>query len=93
MTIHRPATVDHKEGLENLLSLLKKLTKNYQVVFPMHPRTLNNISKYGLKADFESLEQLIITGPLDYFSFQNLIHNCKMVLTDSGGMQEVSPIL
>ncbi|WP_178990277.1 non-hydrolyzing UDP-N-acetylglucosamine 2-epimerase [Winogradskyella schleiferi] len=88
MTIHRPATVDHKNGLEKLLNLMDKLSKNHQVVFPMHPRTLNNLSKYGLKSDFEKLKGVIITGPLDYFSFQNLIHNCKMVLTDSGGIQE-----
>lgn len=88
MTIHRPATADNKEGLMQLLSLLKKLTKSHQVVFPMHPRTLNNISKFGLKASFDDLDQLTITGPIDYFSFQNLIHNCKMVLTDSGGIQE-----
>ncbi|WP_179351489.1 non-hydrolyzing UDP-N-acetylglucosamine 2-epimerase [Winogradskyella vidalii] len=88
MTIHRPATVDHKAGLEQLLRLLSKLTKDHQMVFPMHPRTLNHIEKFGLQADFENLKQLTITGPLDYFSFQNLIHNCKMVLTDSGGIQE-----
>ncbi|WP_179022227.1 non-hydrolyzing UDP-N-acetylglucosamine 2-epimerase [Winogradskyella forsetii] len=88
ITMHRPATVDHEEGLVKLLELLVNLTKKHQVVFPMHPRTLNNITKYGLQKDFDDLERLICTGPLDYFSFQNLIHNCKMVLTDSGGIQE-----
>ncbi|MBU2927584.1 non-hydrolyzing UDP-N-acetylglucosamine 2-epimerase [Winogradskyella psychrotolerans] len=88
MTIHRPATVDHKEGLEQLYTLLKAITQKHTVVFPMHPRTLNNITKFDLKADFDNLKQLVITGPLDYFSFQNLIHHCKMVLTDSGGIQE-----
>lgn len=88
MTMHRPATVDNEEGIVKLFDLLKELVKTQQIVFPMHPRTLNNISKFGLKESFYSLNNLVITGPLDYYSFQNLIHNCKMVLTDSGGIQE-----
>lgn len=88
MTIHRPATVDNKKGLLQLLGLLKQLEKANIIVFPMHPRTLNNIKKFGLQESFEDLENLIRIGPLDYFSFQNLIHNCKVVVTDSGGIQE-----
>jgi UDP-N-acetylglucosamine 2-epimerase (non-hydrolysing) len=88
MTMHRPATVDHKDGILKLYDLLVELTKTQCVVFAMHPRTLNNINKFDLKDTFYSLHNLTITGPLDYFSFQNLIHNCKMVITDSGGIQE-----
>jgi UDP-N-acetylglucosamine 2-epimerase (non-hydrolysing) len=88
MTIHRPATADHQNGLEHLYVLLKELTEKNKVVFPMHPRTLNNITKFGLAKAFKSLDNLIITGPLDYFNFQQLIQCCKMVLTDSGGIQE-----
>ncbi|TXD81365.1 UDP-N-acetylglucosamine 2-epimerase (non-hydrolyzing) [Subsaximicrobium wynnwilliamsii] len=88
MTIHRPATVDNREGLENLVTLFNRIPKNQNLVFPMHPRTLKNIDKFGLKNEFDAIENLKILKPLDYFSFQNLIHNCKMVLTDSGGIQE-----
>lgn len=88
ITVHRPATVDNKEGLENLAALFERIPKNQNLVFPMHPRTLKNIDKYDLKDQFEAIENLKILKPLDYFSFQNLIHNCKMVLTDSGGIQE-----
>lgn len=88
MTIHRPATVDNKSGLKELIALLREIPKDQKIVFPIHPRTLNNINEFGLKEDFSAIENLILTGPLDYFSFQNLIHNCKMVLTDSGGIQE-----
>lgn len=88
MTIHRPATVDNKEGLEELLSLLKSLPTHKRVIFPMHPRTLKNIKSNGLEKAFESIDNLIIAEPMDYFSFQNLIHNSAMVLTDSGGIQE-----
>ncbi|WP_379660215.1 non-hydrolyzing UDP-N-acetylglucosamine 2-epimerase [Psychroserpens luteus] len=88
MTIHRPATVDNKNGLEGLLSLLKDMPKDATIVFPIHPRTLNNIKKFDLETEFETLKNLKLLAPQDYFSFQNLIHNCKMVLTDSGGIQE-----
>jgi UDP-N-acetylglucosamine 2-epimerase (non-hydrolysing) len=88
VTIHRPATVDNKKGLEGLLALLKEMPKDATIVFPIHPRTLNNIKKFELEAEFENLEHLKLLAPQDYFSFQNLIHNCKMVLTDSGGIQE-----
>jgi UDP-N-acetylglucosamine 2-epimerase (non-hydrolysing) len=54
----------------------------------MHPRTINNLKAHGLRKSFYRLKNLIISGPLDYFSFQHLIKNCKMVLTYSGGIQE-----
>lgn len=88
LTIHRPATVDDKVALTKLLSLLKVITIKNKVVFPMHPRTLKNIDKFGLTSEFESLQNYKQLKPLDYLSFQNLIHNCKMVITDSGGIQE-----
>ena len=88
MTMHRPATVDNEKGLLQLYSLLKQLETTNRIVFPMHPRTVNNIRKFGLQDRYEGLKNLIRIGPLDYFSFQNLIHNCKIVITDSGGIQE-----
>ena len=88
ITIHRPARVDNKKGLENLVALLKDLPKTKKLVFPIHPRTLNNIKKFGFQEAFDTIDNLLILEPLDYFSFQNLIHNCSLVLTDSGGIQE-----
>lgn len=88
VTIHRPATVDNKKGLEGLLSLLEEMPKDSTIVFPIHPRTLNNIKTFELETEFNNLKHLKLLAPQDYFSFQNLIHNCKMVLTDSGGIQE-----
>lgn len=88
MTIHRPATVDNKDGLESLLALIESLSSNRKVIFPMHPRTLKNIKSNQLYEAFRSIENLIIAESMDYFSFQNLIHNSALVLTDSGGIQE-----
>ncbi|WP_051605489.1 non-hydrolyzing UDP-N-acetylglucosamine 2-epimerase [Sediminibacter sp. Hel_I_10] len=88
VTIHRPAAVDHKEGLIKLADLLTQLQFGKTIVFPMHPRTRKNISKFGLQQTFDAIDNLLILDPLDYFSFQSLIHNCCLVLTDSGGIQE-----
>lgn len=90
MTMHRPATVDTKEGLEKLTTLLSNITKKYKVVFPIHPRTLKKLEEFELKKGVESNENIILSEPLDYFAFQKLIANSKFILTDSGGIQEES---
>jgi UDP-N-acetylglucosamine 2-epimerase (non-hydrolysing) len=93
ITMHRPATVDTKEGLEKLLDLILHISKSYKIVFPVHPRTLKNIENFELKAQFEQISGLIFTQPLDYFAFQKLIKYSKFILTDSGGIQEESTFL
>ncbi|MFZ5553399.1 MAG: non-hydrolyzing UDP-N-acetylglucosamine 2-epimerase [Bacteroidota bacterium] len=88
MTMHRPATVDRKEGLLQLAELLNELIGFYPVVFPVHPRTKKNISQFGLEKEFFSHKKIIFTSPLSYFDFQKLVSDCRFVLTDSGGIQE-----
>ncbi len=87
MTIHRPGNVDSKEGIEKLIKLIESLSR-YKIVFPIHPRTVNRIKEYGLESKFENLKNLIKTGPMGYFQFQKLVKHSKLVLTDSGGIQE-----
>jgi UDP-N-acetylglucosamine 2-epimerase (non-hydrolysing) len=93
MTMHRPATVDNKEGLLKLLEILVEVNKKYKIVFPVHPRTTKNIETLGLKEQFAAIKGLVFTEPLDYFSFQKLIKYSKFILTDSGGIQEESTFL
>jgi UDP-N-acetylglucosamine 2-epimerase (non-hydrolysing) len=90
MTIHRPATVDHQPELEKLLELIEFVAKDYKIIFPVHPRTINNLKKFRLHDRFAAISNLMISEPLDYFSFQKLIADCKFILTDSGGIQEES---
>ncbi len=90
MTMHRPATVDHKNELDKLISLIDYITKNYKVIFPIHPRTIKNAKEFNLYERIVSNQNLICTEPLDYFSFQKLVKNCTFILTDSGGIQEES---
>jgi UDP-N-acetylglucosamine 2-epimerase (non-hydrolysing) len=90
MTMHRPATVDNKVELEKLLSLMEMITLRLKLVFPIHPRTLKQVEKLGLKDRLNAIEGLVITEPMDYFSFQKLIKYARFILTDSGGIQEES---
>lgn len=88
MTMHRPATVDHQEGLVKLIEIIEYITRDYDLVFPIHPRTLGRIEHFGLTDRVRNNRRLILTDPLDYFAFQRLTADCKFVITDSGGIQE-----
>jgi UDP-N-acetylglucosamine 2-epimerase (non-hydrolysing) len=90
MTMHRPANVDHKEGLDFLYELLCNLTEQHAVVFPIHPRTVKHIETHNLKKKFDTIPGLVMTQPLGYFAFQKLIWGATTVITDSGGIQEES---
>ncbi len=93
MTMHRPATVDDKKGLLHLSGLINRITKQYKVIFPIHPRTLKNMEQLGVWEAFKKNQELILTEPLDYFSFQKLIAGSRYIITDSGGIQEESTFL
>ncbi len=90
MTMHRPATVDQIEGLRKLYELIEMITEKHKIVFPIHPRTILKLKSFDLYNLFSLNKSLIITEPLDYFSFQKLIKECMFILTDSGGIQEES---
>ncbi|MFZ1689167.1 MAG: UDP-N-acetylglucosamine 2-epimerase (non-hydrolyzing) [Flavobacteriales bacterium] len=90
MTIHRPATVDVEDRLGELLDLIAEVAAKRKVVFPIHPRTVKNLERFGLKQKAEGIKGLVLTEPLDYFAFQKLIASCAFIITDSGGIQEES---
>lgn len=93
MTMHRPGTVDSLDGLTKLNTLIKNITGKYNLVFPAHPRTIHNLEKFGLLNELKQNKKLILSEPLDYFSFQKLVKDSLMVITDSGGIQEESTFL
>lgn len=96
VTLHRPSNVDNKENLKKIISIFKninKLNPALDIVFPVHPRTLKMLGKFGLEDHFYSIKNLIVTEPLGYFDFLNLIRNAKFILTDSGGIQEETTFL
>ena len=93
MTMHRPATVDSKVELQKLSDLIKYVSKKYKIVFPIHPRTLKKLEEFKLKDSFTNNINLVLTEPLEYFAFQQLIKHSQFILTDSGGIQEESTYL
>lgn len=88
LTLHRPANVDSKEGLLNMLSVITHVCQKIKVVLSIHPRTQAKFKTFELENQLNQIEHLIVSPPLPYFSFQKLAKNCKFVLTDSGGIQE-----
>lgn len=88
ITMHRPSNVDAKNDLEKIISLLKELTIKYKVVFSMHPRTKNSFINHNLLSVLDSIDNLKVIPPQNYFAFQKLIKYSFCVITDSGGIQE-----
>jgi UDP-N-acetylglucosamine 2-epimerase (non-hydrolysing) len=93
MTMHRPANVDTAEGLASILQIIADTSRYKKVLFPIHPRTHNNISRFGLTSQLEAIEGLILTEPQGYLEFLNLMGNAALVVTDSGGIQEETTYL
>jgi len=93
VTLHRPSNVDNPETLKNLCTKLIEISKKAPLVFPIHPRTRKNAETFGLFAELEKAEHLLILEPLNYVRFMNLVFNCRFALTDSGGIQEETTYL
>jgi len=88
VTLHRPSNVDEPESLKMLLHAFAEIGKQIKIIFPMHPRTQKNIENLGLKTQLKAIQNLIITEPVGYLDFMKLQMDAKLVLTDSGGIQE-----
>jgi UDP-N-acetylglucosamine 2-epimerase (non-hydrolysing) len=86
-TFHRPGNVDDPVKLKSLVNLILKIAENKKVIFPVHPRTKNNLEQNNL---YQKLDHpnIVLGGPLGYIDFMKLISNSIGVITDSGGIQE-----
>ncbi|MEN0048523.1 MAG: UDP-N-acetylglucosamine 2-epimerase, partial [Bacteroidota bacterium] len=93
MTMHRPHNVDHEKGLKNIIQIIRDATRHKKVVFAIHPRTANNMKKFGLYEELEAIEELILLGPQGYLEFLKLMDNAALIITDSGGIQEETTYL
>ncbi|CAM1339905.1 non-hydrolyzing UDP-N-acetylglucosamine 2-epimerase [Tenacibaculum aestuarii] len=81
-TIHRQENTDDQEKLTNVFSALEEINKTKQVILPLHPRTKKMLEKYCLQPNITFID------PVGYFSMLELLKNCSMVITDSGGLQK-----
>ncbi len=88
VTLHRPSNVDQSGALAGMLRALSEVGRELPVVFPMHPRTAEALASAGL-----ATQGLLLTPPLGYLDFVCLMSRARLVLTDSGGIQEETTIL
>ncbi len=86
-TMHRAENVDDKQRLQSIIGALMEL-KDFNIIFPIHPRTKKTLENFGLYKKFESLPHIHITKPIGYLDFLVLISKSIIILTDSGGLQE-----
>ena len=93
LTLHRPSNVDLRESFEPILSALEVIASKLPIVFPVHPRTRKTIAELGLTKRVESIKELRTIDPLGYLDFLNLSSGARLVLTDSGGIQEETTAL
>lgn len=93
MTFHRPSNVDRKETLSELLNTIEKCCTSLTMVLPLHPRTKKSLIKHNFWDKFKSIKNLIYTDSLGYLDFMKLVTNSKIVITDSGGIQEETTFL
>ncbi len=93
ITLHRPSNVDEIASLEKIIAAFEVIQKDLKLVFPIHPRTRNNIAGTELQKRVDAMENLILMEPVGYLAFLKLMANAALVMTDSGGIQEETTIL
>jgi UDP-N-acetylglucosamine 2-epimerase (non-hydrolysing) len=90
LTLHRPSNVDRADVFGGILDAVTAVAAEMPVVFPIHPRTRQRLADFGFG---DALERLIVTEPLGYVDFLSLTSHARLILTDSGGLQEESTAL
>ena len=98
LTLHRPSNVDAPEAFRKILEGISDLGKKMEIVFPVHPRTRMRIQEFGFEHYFAASSPSEQKGvrliePLGYLDFLCLMKNSRLVLTDSGGVQEETTCL
>ena len=93
VTLHRPSNVDDPALLKRLCAVLAEISDRIPLIFPIHPRTRRNLVDNTLLADLEECKGLLLPEPMNYVRFMNLVFNCRLVITDSGGIQEETSYL
>lgn len=92
-TLHRPSNVDSRHDADNTVRALEVLCAQLPVVLPLHPRTRSKLEGFGLLEPVQALPGIAIIEPQGYLDFLALMDNARVVLTDSGGVQEETTAL
>ena len=93
VTLHRPANVDRRQTLARLVGALAEICPQLPLVFPVHPRTRRRLEAFGLWARVRNTRGLRPVGPMGYIRFMSLVRDARLVITDSGGLQEETTYL
>lgn len=93
LTLHRPANVDDPAVLTGLLEVIERVAAEQRIVFPAHPRTLERLASFGLKPRLDAIDAITVVPPMGYLDFLHLVGQARIILTDSGGIQEETTVL
>ncbi len=93
VTLHRPSNVDHREVLGNLVEVLVDLSTHLPVVFPIHPRTAAKLTEFDLMKKLQQAPLVHCLPSIGYREFLCFTSQAKVIVTDSGGLQEESTAL
>jgi len=104
LTLHRPSNVDDKDSFLRIINALTEISKHIPIIFPIHPRTRNQIEAFGFEHYFTNSSPhashltphacgIRCVDPLGYLDFLNIMMHSKFVMTDSGGIQEETTVL
>jgi len=93
VTLHRPSNVDEPGPLEGIFDALVEIAGRVPVIFPVHPRTKKMFESFGLLEKAGRAPNLRLIEPIGYLDFLGLMAQAKLVLTDSGGIQEETTVL
>jgi UDP-N-acetylglucosamine 2-epimerase (non-hydrolysing) len=93
LTLHRPSNVDEPRSLSAILGAVIDISRRIPIVFPAHPRTVKNLREFGMEQGMHDRGTIRIVEPMSYLPFLGLVAHSRMVLTDSGGIQEETTTL
>jgi len=93
LTLHRPSNVDDPATFRRIFDALERIGRRLPIIFPVHPRTRSRLAEFGFTEMAEREKGLRLTEPLGYLDFLRLYSGARLVLTDSGGIQEETTAL
>jgi UDP-N-acetylglucosamine 2-epimerase (non-hydrolysing) len=93
LTLHRPSNVDDTAAFVRVIEALEEIARRLPIVFPAHPRTRKMIAELGLTDRVERIKGLLVIDPFGYLDFLQVLSGARLVLTDSGGIQEETTVL
>lgn len=93
VTLHRPSNVDDPKGLNTLCRTLVRISEKLPLIFPVHPRTRERMNAFHVRSLLDEAPGVYLTDPMGYKKFMNLVMNARVLITDSGGIQEETTYL